>query len=224
MSDEHSTVDIAWNRLLRAEHDVQEARNWAPSRLNAAAKKRTAAAQALHRMGVDISAMRRERIDAAIAIMADMLATEGVRASVRRAGTRILVESPDLIGQDDVPLDGFIAWAEGRGIGWHGSSWHGRKGEPASVLTFELEPTGQAGFSFGVEERPKETDEERKLSEASKQAEVDIGRAAIGLAVPRPTYQPTSAEKMDATVAAMVWAWGIGGKGPSLCDWEEWSG
>ncbi len=223
MSDGQSTVDIAWERLLRAEYAERMARNWAPSQVDVAAKKRTAAAQALHKMGIDISATRRERIDAAVIIMAEALATDGVRASVRRAGTRILVESPDLIGQGSVPLDGFIAWARARGVGWHGSSWHGKRGEPASVLTFELEPTEQ-GLPFGFDERRTETDEERRLSETSKQVEIDIGRSAIGLVIPKPAYQSTSDEEWDSLVADMVWAWGTGGTGPCRHDWESWSG
>jgi hypothetical protein len=217
MSDGQSTVDIAWNNLLRAEHGERMARNWAPSKLDNATKARVAAARSLHRMGVDISAMRRERIDAAVAFMASELAAEGVRATVRRSGTRILVESPDIIGQTSNPVDGFIAWAKARGVAWRSSSWHG--GAPASVLVFALEVPNQEPFPYDIEDKATESDDERRVTDAAEQVVLDLGRSVVGLLSRSPACQRTSSEELSEVIERA-----FGNGGPNAFDWRDWSG
>lgn len=149
MSD--SIVDLAWNNFLRAEYEEEQIRRAAPGALPAATKKRVAAARALAALGVDISLMRRVRIDVAVAGLGQKLAQCGVRATVKRKGTRIIVESPEKIGSDPLPGP-VLKWADASGVKWTSSTWPHMDGEPVSVLSFRLVAPGQPEWAPGVVE------------------------------------------------------------------------
>lgn len=208
MSDEHDTASIAFNDLLRAEYAERQSARWAPEHFPKATKKRIAAAQALHRMGVDISLMRVQRIDAAASVLARRLAADGVQATVKRKGTRLVAEC----SQKFAASEPFRKWALGQGISWTSTHSGHREHEPASTLEFRLVAPGQE--TWVPEGSPTRSDspdlgtasQDRLWSacNSADEAVIGAGRAVIEHGLRDAKYEPSRAERFEKTVSLLL--------------------
>lgn len=225
MSDEHDTASIAFNDLLRAEYAERQSARWAPEHLPKATRKRIAAAQALHRMGVDISLMRVHRIDAAASVLARRLATDGVQATVKRKGTRVVAEC----SQKFAASEPFRKWALGQGISWTSTHSGHREHEPASTLEFRLAAPGHEtwlpeGSPTRSNAQPLASDEQKRVDDACETAAdavIAAGRVVLERSL-SVRHQPTSSERWEALARRIME--GAGNIGPCHSDWREWSG
>lgn len=188
MSDAKSSIEIAWDVFLAAEHFERMCFSWAPSRADAATERRVVAARALHRMGIDISLMRWERAGSARDMLAEHFALLGIVALVGRKACLIVAELPARLARAEE--ESAERWSRERGIVWVTSTYHHAPDgvDAGATMTFRLGASKETFPQFD----PPETPTRRTEQDEERTKYCMAGRSLLG----ERRYEATFREKM----------------------------